>query len=235
MADSSQTVQLNFPLSSFEVKLRTHAHLGFFAYMVVMPLGIFIARYARTFTNSWFWPHAIVNFVITGPMVFATFAMGYQVTTLGGEGHFVDPHQKMGLALLILYIMQVLLGTFIHYVKFPALRQGFPGGRLPQNYLHAILGLTIVLMGAWQAHYGLWIEWGYVTGNGHPVGYQCKQFWTAIVVLFVLFYVAGLALLPRQFRQERAAAARQGGRDRGSKLNDWVQKNWVPLQDNGAL
>jgi hypothetical protein len=48
-----------------------------------------------------------------------------------------------------MYLIQVFLGTFIHWVKFPF---RFPGGRQPQNYLHAILGLAIVALATWQVH-----------------------------------------------------------------------------------
>ncbi|KAJ7866056.1 hypothetical protein B0H14DRAFT_2573603 [Mycena olivaceomarginata] len=212
----------SFPLTTFENKARIHAHVAFFAYLVALPLGIFIARYLRTFTNSsrtgrrsWFWPHAIVNFVITGPLVFTGFALGYQTTSMGGELHFVDPHQKVGLALLVMYVIQVFLGAFIHWVKLPF---RFPGGRHPQNYLHAILGLATVALATWQTHYGLWIEWAYVTGNGHPVNWRCKDFWLAIVVVIWSLYAIGLFLLPRQFRQE--AASRRA--KEGEGLNDDV-------------
>ncbi|KAJ7624852.1 hypothetical protein FB45DRAFT_924365 [Roridomyces roridus] len=205
---------VTFPLSPFENKARIHAHIAFFAFLVALPLGIGFARYLRTFTSSWFWPHAIVNFFMTGPLVFTAFALGYQTTTAAGTPHFTDPHQKAGLALLIMYIIQVFLGIFIHFVKLPALRLRFPGGRLPQNYLHAILGLAIVGLATWQTHYGLWTEWAFITGNAHPVNKGCKHLWLGVVVVIWSLYGIGLVLLPRQFKQERAARARAlGGKE----------------------
>ncbi|KAJ7928374.1 hypothetical protein B0H13DRAFT_2229059 [Mycena leptocephala] len=190
---------LTTPLTPFENKARIHAHVAFFAYLVGLPLGIGIARYLRTFTNAWFWPHAIVNFLLTGPLIFAAFALGYQTTTASGLPHFTDPHQ-------------VFLGSFIHLVKFPR----FPGGRPPQNYLHAVLGLAIVGLAMWQTHYGLWTEWALVTGNVHPVNMRCRHFWLAIVVIIASLYALGLLLLPRQFRQE-ANARRTKNADVGQK------------------
>ncbi|KAJ7115063.1 hypothetical protein C8R43DRAFT_902864 [Mycena crocata] len=190
------------PLSPLESKARIHAHVAFFAYLVAMPLGIFIARYLRTFTNSWFWPHAIVNFVLTGPLVFTGFALGYQTSSQAGAPHFSDPHQQVGLALLVMYLIQVFLGAFIHWIKLPF---RFPGGRPPQNYLHAILGLSIVALASWQTHYGLWYEWMWATGNAHPVNWRCKHFWLAVVVIVWSLYIIGLGLLPRQLKQEEAS------------------------------
>ncbi|KAJ7071946.1 hypothetical protein C8F01DRAFT_222236 [Mycena amicta] len=204
-------------LSPFESKARIHAHLGFFAFLVGLPLGILISRYLRTFINHWFWPHAIVNLLFTGPLVFATFALGYQLVDSSGFPHFFDVHQQVGLALFILYLLQVSLGIFIHYVKFPSLTSRIKGGRAPQNYLHAILGLAIVLLACWQTHHGLWYEWAYITGNAHPVNWRCKHFWLGIVITICALYVVGLGLLPRQYKQEA-----QNRKEKGERLNDDV-------------
>ena len=68
----------------------------------------------------------------------------------GQEEDFVqwmDPHQKVGLAILILYTIQLLLGLFIHYVKIPNLGVG---RRPVQNYVHVFLGLSILVLAAAQ-------------------------------------------------------------------------------------
>ncbi|KAJ7429024.1 hypothetical protein B0H11DRAFT_2151375 [Mycena galericulata] len=212
----------SLPLSPFEAKARIHAHIAFFAFLVALPLGVLIPRYLRTFTSAWFWPHAAMNLLVTGPLVFTAFALGYQTTTASGLPHFRDPHQKAGLALLILYCIQVSLGAFIHFVKLP---RTFPGGRRPQNYLHAVLGLAIIGLAAFQTHYGLWTEWAFVTGNAHPVTWHCKRFWLGIVVGMFTLYALGLLLLPRQFKQERAArraavAGEKAGSLEGLKAQD---------------
>jgi len=202
----------SFPLTPFEEKARIHAHIAFFAFIVALPLGMIIARYLRTFTNSWFWPHAIVNFVMTGPLVFLAFAWGYQTTTTSGLPHFTDPHQKVGLALLIMYLIQVFLGIFIHFVKLPF---HFPGGRHPQNYLHAILGISIVALATWQTRYGLWTEWA-VVDVIHPVNAMCRHFWLGITISIWGLYGLGLLLLPRQYKQEAAnrRAQAEGRKDK---------------------
>ncbi|KAJ7135629.1 hypothetical protein C8R44DRAFT_729198 [Mycena epipterygia] len=111
-----------------------------------------------------------------------------------------------------MYLLQVFLGAFIHWVKLPF---RFPGGRHPQNYLHVILGLSIVALASWQTHYGLWIEWGFATDNVHPVNWRCKHFWLAIVVVMWGLYAIGLVLFPRQFKQEAASrrAKEEGDKD----------------------
>ncbi|KAE9405557.1 hypothetical protein BT96DRAFT_916027 [Gymnopus androsaceus JB14] len=204
------------PLSPFESKARIHAHVAFFAFVVALPIGVLIPRYLRTFkwSKSWLWPHLIVNFFLTGPLVFYAFALGYQVTSESPTPHFSDPHQKGGLALLILYLLQVSLGAFIHWVKIPF---RFPGGRPPQNYLHAILGLTIIALASWQTHYGLWTEWALITGNAHPVNWRCKHFWLGIMISIWSLYAIGLLLLPRQLKQEKAS--RNGNGQKAGRIS----------------
>ncbi|KAI0029041.1 hypothetical protein K488DRAFT_57276 [Vararia minispora EC-137] len=170
----------NFPLTPFEVKGRDHAHIAFFAFFVGLPLGAGAARYLRTFTNGWVLPHMLINGLVVGPLVIAAFTLGYQTTTMSGVPHFSDPHQKVGLALFIMYWIQLALGAFIHWTKIPA---SFPGGRRPQNYLHITLGLAILVLASWQTHYGLYTEWAFATGNLHPVSSGCKHFWLAILIV----------------------------------------------------
>lgn len=62
----------------------------------------------------------------------------------------------MGLALLILYLGQLLIGTFIHFVKFPSF---FRGRRSPQNYFHAVLGLIIIILAQVQVCPSPFLTW----------------------------------------------------------------------------
>jgi hypothetical protein len=117
------------------------------------------------------------------------------------QGHFIDPHQKIGLALLILYLVQLLVGWIVHFFKFPGL---FKGHRAPHNYFHAFLGLVILILAAYQVHYGLYTEWAFATGGLHVVPMSAKRAWLALIIVFWVLYVAAMALLPRQFKQERA-------------------------------
>ena len=61
----------------------------------------------------WFHAHCPIQLLITGPVIFAGWALGHQTTTR--QEHFQDPHQKIGLALLILYVLQLTIGAFVHF------------------------------------------------------------------------------------------------------------------------
>lgn len=77
--------------------------------------------------------------------------MGYQLAEDLQLDHFTDPHQKMGLALLILYVIQLIIGMLIHYVKIPTCGTG----RRPiQNYVHVFLGWVILVLAASQVSVG---------------------------------------------------------------------------------
>lgn len=160
---------ITFPLTPLERQAKTHALLCSVGFLVLLPTGVLIARLTRTLnykyglnhsplpsflrtndsvnSNRWFWPHWLFQFVIAAPVIFAGYARGHQLTTLLGQGHFKDPHEKMGVTLLALYIVQLLLGMFVHYAKFPKVFRGY---RPPHAYLHALLGLVILILAQWQ-------------------------------------------------------------------------------------
>jgi hypothetical protein len=55
--------------------------------------------------------------------------------------------QRLGYAIFGLYIAQIVIGLFIHFVRVPFL---FLFHRPPQNYVHVILGLVILAMAGYQ-------------------------------------------------------------------------------------
>ncbi|TFY80455.1 hypothetical protein EWM64_g3556 [Hericium alpestre] len=206
---SSPPPALHFPLTPLEKKARNHGLLLSVGFLIFVPLGVLVARYARTFTNKWWFGHWIINFIISSPLIFAGWALGHQATNMSGLGHFNDTHKKVGLTLLVLYCFQLVLGIFIHFIRTPAL---FIMHRSPQNYFHAILGFAILALAAYNIHYGLYTEWMFVTGNLHPVPMSAKDAWLALMIIFWALYGIGLLLLPRQWKQERGQL--QGRREK---------------------
>ncbi|KAI5118493.1 hypothetical protein M0805_003524 [Coniferiporia weirii] len=189
-------------LLPIDERLKKHALLSSIGFIILLPLGALVGRYLRTFSGSWFWMHAAIQFLIAGPVIFAGWAFGYQSTALlNTGGNFFDRHKRVGLALLVLYLSQVLLGSVIHLFKAPRLLNG---RRPPQNYFHAILGLTIIALAFYQVHFGIKTEWYEGTGDGTVVPVSALHAWTALIVIFWALYAAGLTLLPRQYAQEGA-------------------------------
>jgi hypothetical protein len=193
------TGAVTFPLSPLEIRARNHAILCTVGFLVLLPIGALVARYSRTLPYKWFWAHWIIQLLITAPVIGVGWSLGYKTTSELELGHFKDPHEKVGLSLLILYVIQVLLGTVTHFFKLPSV---FRGHRPPHSYLHVLLGLAIFGLAQWQVHYGLFTEWAFATGGLHQVPESAKHAWLAQVVVFWVLYGFGMALLPRQFKQE---------------------------------
>lgn len=188
-----------FPLTDMERRARNHAVLCTTGFLILLPVGVLVARYIRTFTNRWWTAHWIIQFLISGPVIFAGWALGYKTTAELQQGHFQDHHEKIGLSLLCLYLAQILLGVIVHFLKFPSTFKG----RAPHNYIHILLGLAIIALAQYQVHYGLFSEWPIATGGLHQVPSSAKNAWLALLVIFWVLYAVGLGFIPRQFRQEK--------------------------------
>jgi len=191
-----------FPLSPLEQTAKTHAILCSIGFLILLPIGVLVARFSRTFTPRWFYAHGLIQLVISGPIIWAGWNFGHKTASELQLEHYHTHHGKIGLALLILYVIQVSWGIVIHFFKTPSL---FGGYRPPQNYFHIGLGVIILAMANYQVYYGLHTEWQDATGGLHVVPRSAKDAWIALVVIFWALVVLGYGLLPRQFAQEKEA------------------------------
>jgi hypothetical protein len=171
-------------------------------FIILLPIGILIPRLARTFTKNWFYFHVAFQFFIAGPIIMAGFAMGYkavQQTISSGSGvtNWSDAHmvsitahtevmsmmvhllQQTGLALFILYFVQITLGLFSHLIKFPSSR--FLLHRSPQQLLHIALGLAIIGLAFYQVRLGYQVEWPLFIGTIVPS--SVNNAWMALVIV----------------------------------------------------
>ncbi len=83
-----------------------------------------------------------------GPIIIAGVALGISAVGTSGSPHLSDDHMKWGVAIFVLYFLQIALGAIIHYIKpksFAITRR-----RPAQNYLHAVLGLLIIALSLYQ-------------------------------------------------------------------------------------
>ncbi|KAF8586721.1 hypothetical protein K439DRAFT_1631448 [Ramaria rubella] len=187
----------HIPLLPYQKTIIAHAVIATFGFLFLLPGGVLLARYTRTISLRWFKGHWIIQAGIGGPVIIIGCALGF--VGVRQQGVYIPSiHKTIGKALLGLYLAQCFLGTFIHFVKIP-----FRLGRPPQNYGHALLGLTIIALALYQVRLGYSEEWPNTTGRG-PLGSGINIVWIVWVVLLAVLYLGGLAYLPRQFRQERA-------------------------------
>ena len=193
-----------------------HAIVCVIGFLVCLPAGALLARYLRTFSNKWYTGHWIIQFVFGGPIIIAGVALGIQSVNSLHAVHLDDDHKKWGIGIFVLYFIQCALGAIVHFFKPKTFTS-----RPPQNYLHAILGLAIVAFALKQVGNGIIDEWPTVTGK--PVSQPARIIWIVWCVVSNRFfldfcssflfqvlpvlYFAGVALLPRQFKQEKAYRA----------------------------
>ncbi|KAI8992905.1 hypothetical protein BD414DRAFT_482655 [Trametes punicea] len=191
------------PLLPFEKYIVAHAIFCVIGFLGFLPLGALLARYTRTYTSSWFTAHWICQLALAGPTIIIGVALGIHAVNLSGTGAVNDVHKKWGIAIFVLYLLQVAIGLTIHYVKPRSWASG-RGRRPVQNYFHAVFGLLIIAFAMFQVRTGFRSEWPAQTGRG-SVGNGANVFWYFWIIFISALYFAGLAFLFRQFRQERAA------------------------------
>ena len=156
------------PLLLYQKLLMAHAILCGTGFLIILPTGVLIARWGRLFTNSWFKAHWTFQAIFGIPII----ATGWSLAVAGvivKEGrHFDDTHKILGLALFGAYVLQLLLGIHIHLFKprNSVRARPIPGGtgkssfttmiatssRPPLNYLHAVLGLSIISLAFYQVY-----------------------------------------------------------------------------------
>lgn len=198
---SPSTGVVGIPLLPYQKMIIAHAIFCAVGFLLFLPAGALLARYLRTFIPGkvWFNGHAILQFFIAGPTIFIGIMLGIAAVANAGAVHLDDDHKRWGIGIFVLYIVQCLLGAFIHYVKKKDRIR-----RPPQNYFHAIFGILIIALALYQVRSGYNSEWPMTTGRGSlPPGVDVV-FWVWVILLPVL-YGLGLVLLPRQYRQEKTA------------------------------
>ncbi|KAF7978967.1 hypothetical protein HWV62_44209 [Athelia sp. TMB] len=196
------------------MRIVAHGVLCTVGFLGLLPLGVLVARWTRTFTPHWFTSHWVIQSVLwlimelfaAGPIIVAGVALGIHAVDESHGMHLDDTHKKLGIALFVLYFAQLAFGALIHFVRVAS---AGPARRPPQNYAHAVMGLLILALAGWQVRTGFRTEYPEWTTGRVPMGVE--TLWIVWVVLIPAAYLAGLALLPRQFRQERARRAGAGG------------------------
>jgi len=191
------------PLMSYERMIIAHGILCVLGFMLFLPAGALLPRLFRTFTSTWFSGHWILQFGLAGPTIIAGIALGVQAVSSAGALHLDDDHKRVGVVICVLYILQLVLGAVIHWVKPKNSRR-----RPIQNYAHAVVGLFIIGLAIHQVYNGYTEEWPKTTGRGSlPNGVNILFYvWMALIAVL---YVGGLALLPKQYKQEKESRAKR--------------------------
>jgi len=202
--DTSSGATDDIPLTPFQRMVVAHAIFSVVGFALLLPCGVLLARYLRTFTPTWYTGHWIAQFGLAGPVIITGIVLGFKAS--GPIGYkLMDDHKKTGIVLFGLYLGQCLIGALIHYVK-PKNATSRP----PQNYFHAVFGLTIIALSMYQIRTGYRTEWPAYTGLG-SVPNGVNILWMVWVVVLPVLYAVGLLFLKKQYSQE--AESRKGWKD----------------------
>ncbi|KAI5478611.1 hypothetical protein MNV49_004753 [Pseudohyphozyma bogoriensis] len=177
--------------SKRDMYLIAHAVLGSLGLLLFSPLAILLARFLRR--RTWFPMHAGINLLAAVCVVIA-FAIGVSHTR--GKD-FDDTHTRLGLALFLLVIVQVAVGTLAHTVhiptseisRVPSLSGKFTGKGLVRIF-HIILGITIVVLGFVQVKLGF-EEYEEKSDGGHETPMGVKVVFWVLVGVEAFLYVGG--------------------------------------------
>ncbi|KAJ7511742.1 hypothetical protein B0H11DRAFT_1952852 [Mycena galericulata] len=133
-----------------------HAVLASLATLITAPAAILIGRYFRS-RRWWFKMHLTLQ-TVTAIFVITLFAVGLIAVSSGGHGYQLvgpkkDPHHDIGLAIMVLFLVQFFLGIVAHYTHSEG-----PGKytlttpKSPIRHLHVVFGIIMTaLLGALRA------------------------------------------------------------------------------------
>ncbi|KAJ7166728.1 hypothetical protein C8R46DRAFT_899435 [Mycena filopes] len=188
------------PTPRFQTLLIAHALFCVFGFAIFLPAGVILARYLRTFRPWWYTGHWIAQFGAAGPAILVGTILGYMASGAYGKTPG-DAHKNFGSFFIALYAVQCIAGAVIHFCKPKNATR-----RPIQNYLHALFGIVILVLGMYQIRTGYHDEWPQYSGMGAlPTG--VNGLWAFWCVFLVLVYTAGMWYIPKQYRQEAAGRA----------------------------
>lgn len=159
------------PLLPYQKMLMAYAVLCGVGFLIVLPAGALIARWARTYTASWFKIHWMIQAGLGIPIIASGWALSVAGVHKKQGIHFNDTHKVAGLVIFGAYTLQLLLGVHIHIFKpktkvpprtipLSAVTGPKAGHAFTQlllsstrpipNYVHAILGISIIGFSFWN-------------------------------------------------------------------------------------
>jgi hypothetical protein len=131
-----------------------HGIMAFLAWGVLVPFAVQSSLLRGFLPNGplWFKLHRAFN-TISFALTIAVFGIAVAYYSREGEEHFDDPHQKMGLAILIGASAQVLGGVFRPHA--PKDGEAKESVRAFWEIGHRLVGVTLLACSFWQIYEGL--------------------------------------------------------------------------------
>ncbi|KAJ3990021.1 hypothetical protein F5890DRAFT_1482717 [Lentinula detonsa] len=192
---SQDASEERLPYTTHELIVLGHGFLVAIGMLVLLPAGALVARWTRTCTDRWFKLHKLLNYMIALPVILVGWLLGPFAVFEARASHFTDAHQISGVPILVIYLLQLSLGRYIHA------RRGRPNRatHAPSNIFHVCLGLVVMGAGFLQVRSGM-NKWEEHTGK--ELSHWCHILWKVWIIALPVLYLLGLSLLKRQFYQE---------------------------------
>lgn len=133
-----------------------------------------------------------------------------------------DIHHTLGLAIIILFALQILLGWGSHYVK-----KQWSSSKHPLRMLHVVLGIGTVALLYWETWNGVSIEWPAMTDQGEDIPLAVQIIFWLLLAFAVGLWSAryGADILERcEEKQEYRPLLRGDDDDDASSEQDFSDK-----------
>ncbi|KAJ7207613.1 hypothetical protein GGX14DRAFT_635714 [Mycena pura] len=192
-----------------------HAVVASVATLITAPAAILIGRYFRS-RSWWFKVHVLLQSV-TAVFVILVFSLGIVAVGSGGNGNQLtgpkmDPHHDLGLAVLVLFLLQFVLGIGAHYThsaspahaKDPA----FPTMTTPKSalrHLHVVCGVVMTALLYAGVKTGM-DEWDMVSDMGTLVPQPVVVLYWVIFGFEVAAYFFGWVMEPIRASRSRPSS-----------------------------
>ncbi|KAM0755574.1 hypothetical protein T439DRAFT_6695 [Meredithblackwellia eburnea MCA 4105] len=138
---------------NYSTLIKYHAVCGALAWLFFAPVAVLIGRLGRScIWMPWHWSFQVF---FTTPLTVT--AVGIAVYTQIKQGSTIswDAHKILGISLLIILFVQEAIGLWIHLARMHAKPKERKNGRPFGNWLHIVLGLSVITAGFIQVRLGL--------------------------------------------------------------------------------
>ncbi|TQN65241.1 hypothetical protein CSHISOI_10166 [Colletotrichum shisoi] len=160
-------------VAQYHTLVLAHGVMAATIFLLIVPVSVFTARFYTAKPGYAIPYHAQLN-ILAVLMLIAVFALGW--FAVGPERSLTNPHHAIGLAIFIMFLLQIIGGRLVRHIR----------GRSIRKMFHRWSGRLIALLGVIQVPLGL-------TLYGSPKWtFIIYSLWVAFLLLvyFVLSYRA---------------------------------------------
>ncbi|KAJ0309122.1 hypothetical protein COL5a_001242 [Colletotrichum fioriniae] len=160
-------------VAQYHTLVLAHGVMAAIIFLLIVPLSVFTARFYTAKPGYAIPYHAQLN-ILAALMLVAVFVLGW--FAVGPERSWTNPHHAIGLAIFIMFLLQIIGGRLVRHIRGRSLRKMF----------HRWSGRLIALLGIIQVPLGL-------TLYGSPKWtFIIFSLWLAFLLLvyFILSYRA---------------------------------------------